>query len=327
MRYFEYSTFWTWSGVDLFFILSGFLIGRSLLFNKASRNYFKTFYARRIFRIFPAYYLALLLFFILLLSGLSASFPWLMQDPCPLYSYVLYIQNFWMVNRSLGANWLAVTWSLAIEEQFYLILPLLIFVLNEKHLVRVLLVCIVLAPVCRYLLSGLASYVMLPAQMDSLFTGVLLAYYYLNGKLKEVFTGKGKMLVTIMLLAFAIMTVLGARKGGEEIGGTFIHSIILLLYGAFIILILTLEKDTWLIRFLSTPILSFFSKISYMAYLSHQIISGLLHQLILHHEPGINNMQGFLVTMLALGVTILFSTLSYYYFEKPILNIGKRFKY
>ena len=130
----KWLTFCTWSGVDLFFILSGFLIGRILIVHKRSQNYFKTFYLRRAFRIFPVYYLIILIFVILMVSGFSPSVPWLMKNPFPLYSYLLCIQNFWASTGDFGPNWLGVTWSLAVEEQFYLLLPLLVIIIKDKWL-------------------------------------------------------------------------------------------------------------------------------------------------------------------------------------------------
>jgi peptidoglycan/LPS O-acetylase OafA/YrhL len=327
MKYVTYLTFWTWSGVDLFFVLSGFLIGRILLFNKQSNNYFKTFYLRRFFRIFPAYYLVLLVFLIFLLTGWDNSFPWLTQHPYPLYSYALYIQNFWMAISGLGPHWLGVTWSLAIEEQFYLVLPFVIFFLNKKYIPAFLIVCIVLAPFCRALINDFGSYVLLPARMDSLLIGVLIAHYYLKGSIQRIFRNRQRSLILVMLVLFLLLFVIAIRKGGETIGGTFIHSILAMLYAAFLILVLTLKADSKLTRILSNYAMSFFARISYMIYLTHQVFSGLLHERILNQSPQINNFTDAGVSMLALAATITFSALSYSWFEKPILALGKYYKY
>src|SRR5215467_9983632 len=118
----------SWSGVDLFFVLSGFLIGGILLDHKNSPSYFKTFYIRRVCRILPLYILCLALFYMTKSSG------WLWNSPLPWYSYATFTQNFWTAFRgnSAEALWLVPTWSLAVEEQFYLTLPLLLCLTDSK---------------------------------------------------------------------------------------------------------------------------------------------------------------------------------------------------
>ena len=112
-----------WTGVDLFFVLSGFLIGGILLDVRASPDYFKTFYIRRFFRIVPLYYLWLFCLIALVFLGHSF-FPSQTQSTQPaidwqIWAHFLFLQNLWSNHYStLAGWWLAVTWSLAIEEQF-----------------------------------------------------------------------------------------------------------------------------------------------------------------------------------------------------------------
>jgi peptidoglycan/LPS O-acetylase OafA/YrhL len=97
----------TWSGVDLFFVLSGFLIGGILLDNRESGNYWSIFYLRRACRIFPLYFLMLAIF--VLISNLaSGALPWTLAGHIPNWSYSLFVQNFSMADiSSFGANFLA----------------------------------------------------------------------------------------------------------------------------------------------------------------------------------------------------------------------------
>ena len=111
----------TWSGVDLFFVLSGFLIGGILLDNKGSKDYFKIFYIRRICRIFPLYFLWLALFAAIsygaayfVVANRLHQIDWLFQNSMPMWSYLTFTQNIAMAFKGdFGANWLGVTWSLA----------------------------------------------------------------------------------------------------------------------------------------------------------------------------------------------------------------------
>ncbi|MEW6467749.1 MAG: acyltransferase [Bacteroidota bacterium] len=323
--YLKFALSWTWSGVDLFFVLSGFLIGSILLWNKGSHNYFTTFYARRMLRIFPPYYLVLLVFVFVLASDLSAFLPWLTDDPKPLYAYFLYIQNFWMLN-DMGANWMGVTWSLAIEEQFYLLLPLLVFLIPGRSLPGLLLAGIVLAPFCRALIPELGAYVLLPSRMDSLLMGVLIGYYYLNGELQRFFDGKRAVLwMLLFILPLAVYALRLLR--GEDMGGVFIHSLLCLFYGAFIVLALISPAGSFMAQFLSAAAFAFLARISYMVYLTHQVFSGLFHQLMRGQQPQIQTAADAWVTLLALCSTILFSAAAYYIFERPVLRLGKNFTY
>jgi peptidoglycan/LPS O-acetylase OafA/YrhL len=157
-----------WTGVDLFFVLSGYLIGGILIDNRDSANYFSTFYGRRAFRILPLY--AIFLATSGTLFGLSLS----------VWRYLTFTQNFAWVHGGLAlAGITGLTWSLAIEEQFYFVLPILVRALPSKTLLALCCVVITSAPFCRWLLIhtlGMsATYVLLPGRMDTLFAGVLIA--------------------------------------------------------------------------------------------------------------------------------------------------------
>ena len=323
----KFFTFFTWSGVDLFFILSGFLIGRILITHKKSPHYFKTFYVRRIFRIFPAYYLIIITFMFALSAGLSEKFSWLMANPFPLYTYLLYLQNFWMSAGEFGPHWLAITWSLAVEEQFYLVLPLFVFLVKDKYLPWIFICGICSAPFFRYDFNNLGSYVLLPARIDALLLGALIAYYHLKGELEKWLKGQQKFLYAVFVLSLCGVFICGAQPNGESIGGIWIHSLLALFYGSLFTITLMLKETSVFSKFLSSKPLAFIAKISFMVYLTHQLFSGLMHRLILNQDPQLTNTNDVLVTLFALLITFLFSAISYRFFEKPFLNFSKRFNY
>jgi peptidoglycan/LPS O-acetylase OafA/YrhL len=154
--YFQASGRLAWTGVDLFFVLSGFLIGGILLDARESSNYFQVFYMRRFYRIVPLY--AACLFIVLVLTRfilplVSPRIHWVAVERIPSYAYALFIQNFWMAKQNtLGAFGLAVTWSLAIEEQFYLTLPILIRFFATRTRLVLIGIGILAAPMLRILL-------------------------------------------------------------------------------------------------------------------------------------------------------------------------------
>jgi peptidoglycan/LPS O-acetylase OafA/YrhL len=143
----------SWSGVDLFFVLSGFLIGGILLDYKNGRYYFKTFYIRRICRIFPLYFIWLFIFLWAFYTiPPSSMLSGLLNNPLPFWVYLTFTQNIAMSYTGLmGVEWLAVTWSLAIEEQFYLFLTWLIHRVNIRKLPYLLTILILAALCCGHI--------------------------------------------------------------------------------------------------------------------------------------------------------------------------------
>ncbi|NQV27245.1 MAG: acyltransferase, partial [Rhodopirellula sp.] len=170
-----------WAGVDLFFVLSGYLITGILLDSKRSPHYYRNFYARRVLRIFPLYYAVVLLTFLVLprldgslaqiLSNTEGSIGW----------YITYLSNFAMSRGNhFGYGMLNVTWSLAIEEQFYLVWPLFVCVMRPQTLLRLCLSLIVGAPLLRLSLvlqsaSWVTVYTMPFCRIDALAFGALVA--------------------------------------------------------------------------------------------------------------------------------------------------------
>jgi peptidoglycan/LPS O-acetylase OafA/YrhL len=155
----------SWSGVDLFFVLSGFLIGGILLDARESPRYFQTFYIRRAYRILPLYAVITTIFlfhhlpFHFLPGRLGAFSPLTI----PWFSYLTFTQNFWMGPLGCGLPAMAVTWSLAVEEQFYLTVPWVIRKVRGNLLVFVMIAVVAGAPLLRVWLRHRLSYGDLPA--------------------------------------------------------------------------------------------------------------------------------------------------------------------
>ena len=197
LAYLAASTRLMWSGVDLFFVLSGFLIGGILLDVRASSNYFEVFYVRRFFRIVPIYFCCLIAYIGIVVAvhaGMAARFSYITADRLPFASYIFFIQNFWMAaHNTLGGGGLGVTWSLAVEEQFYLTLPLIIRVVPRRHLMRVLLLGILLSLATRIALyathpgNQVSWYVLMPCRVDALFLGVLGAVWFRTPSFRGMF--------------------------------------------------------------------------------------------------------------------------------------------
>jgi peptidoglycan/LPS O-acetylase OafA/YrhL len=126
-------------GVDMFFVLSGFLIGGSLKRSKGDPNYFSNYFAHRICRIFPLYYVWLAIFFVMI--GVDAvkwngGMLWLLESGAlPLSSFVVLAQNFESaVHSSWGPAWLGITWTLAVEVHFYILAAVIIYAVPVRYL-------------------------------------------------------------------------------------------------------------------------------------------------------------------------------------------------
>lgn len=167
-----------WCGVDLFFVLSGFLITGILYDSKGSSRYFRNFYMRRVLRIFPLYYGMLAFFFIAL--------PLVHRAPQAVageeWWYWLYLSNYSIALRQGGFTHaeLGVSWSLAIEEQFYIVWPAVVWLLGRAGLMRLCIASVVAAVALRTALvlagvPGVVNYVLTPTRIDSLVIGAIAA--------------------------------------------------------------------------------------------------------------------------------------------------------
>jgi peptidoglycan/LPS O-acetylase OafA/YrhL len=168
----------TWLGVDLFFVLSGFLITGILYDARSSPRYFASFYGRRVLRIFPLYYGFLAAWLIVGSLGRSAPAGEGLADGLGWYwaylSNVQVARSGWQEPLHLGHFW-----SLAVEEQFYLIWPFVVLAFDRRRLMQVCILSIVAAFVLRTVapfgLTPLGAYVLMPTRMDALAAGAFLA--------------------------------------------------------------------------------------------------------------------------------------------------------
>ena len=167
---------WGWAGVDLFFVLSGFLITGILLDGKGGPHYFRTFYARRVLRIFPLYYATLAVYFLAAphVVGPSHHVPFQMQA-----RYWAFLGNYQLLPWE---SWSVIGhfWSLGIEEQFYLAWPLIVFACGRRETIGICLAAVVGAFAFRFAelsagASGWLVYHYTPGRIDGLALGALIA--------------------------------------------------------------------------------------------------------------------------------------------------------
>ena len=315
-----------WVGVDLFFVLSGFLIGSLLLRTKNTSNYFSTFYIRRLVRIIPNYYLLLIIFLII------NCIPYFLDDymlsgnyTIPVGSYFLMTHNFYMANlNNMGNGVLSITWSIGIEEQFYLIIPLLIYYLDKKWLVIVLLFTVAGASIIRFHFTHwIPAYVLLPSRMDSISTGVLVALFYSHTKFRSVSLRYRNGIITLLFLNVLLCGYLYFRYGDL---GSIKHSLFACFFAGC--LVLALVETPLYSRVLRNRYLCLVGTISYSLYLFHYLILAMFHHFAGDRNGlSLNNFRDLIVTSLSLIASFIFSWIIYKWVETPMVRIGKNFKY
>jgi peptidoglycan/LPS O-acetylase OafA/YrhL len=269
-------------GLDLFFVLSGFLITGILLDTRGGRHYFRNFYIRRTLRIQPLYYLLLAVFLLILpavyeksLSTLSRAMIW-SAEAREWPWYVAYLSNFLFVQRNgFAHSGLDVTWSLAIEEQFYLTWAVLVYFIGSRRLLTVCVALILGAFVTRtVMLLGGASWiqvhVMTFARMDTLAFGALVAVlmrgpFYAPDRFARV----SHVLLAGTLLLFLALMPFGAVRHDSSVTLTVGYTVVGLFAAAGLVALVHAGDDCVAGRFFRSRFLRFFGKYSYAIYLSH----------------------------------------------------------
>lgn len=328
----------TWSGVDLFFVLSGFLIGGILLDARNSRRYFQTFYFRRFYRILPLYFVVVAMF-------LFQHLPWfaLIAKPgrfqpleIPWWSYATFTQNFWMAYLgTFGLNSAGITWSLAIEEQFYLTIPWIIRKIRLRFLGAVLLTVVLGAPLVRLALrsilaghGGIACYVLTPARADGLSLGVLCALLVRRQRVWDwLVTRKNLLWLGFGLLFCGIVFMTYEQYDAfSKVMTSWGYSWLALFYGVFLLLAVV-DTGGWLERLLRNSALTKLGTLAYCLYLIHISVMQSIRHPLNSWFPASPHLAWILGGILGAAVCVGLASLSWEYFEKPLLRRGHRYQY
>jgi len=319
----------SWSGVDLFFVLSGFLIGGILLDAKDSPSYYKTFYLRRAFRILPLYLVLLGIYFVIRPTLLGAWMRFQVTE-VPALSLFTFTQNFWMALPKYFGGGIGATWSLAIEEQFYLLMPFLVRKLRRTQLIFVLLAAVILAPVLRFGLIrffpqwGCAPYVLMPCRADALSLGVLCAILvrrpYLYARVLP-FVPWG---IGILLVPLAWLTHHGHDPFSKSIA-ILGYSLLALFYACWLLL-----AAAGGLPFLENRWLRNLGGIAYGTYLLHvpliSLVAHIADQAFLG-RPHAGAIAVVLAAVIGVGVTLILASLSWRFFEHPLVIHSHRYGY
>ncbi len=347
---------WGWAGVDLFFVLSGFLITGILYDTRDAPHRFRTFYARRTLRIFPLYY-GVLLFGVLL----TPLFHWMWNRAWILWFLYLgnYARFFYLSSpllpkgaiehliaqthrHRMPALFLGHFWSLAVEEQFYLVWPFLVFAIRDRVRLRnfcvvvcgltllARIVCVFVVPQ-RYLAAELL-YRVTPLRADALLLGGLVALC-LRGPEADLIRRLAQPMLVALSAGFLMWeAAYRANSGvhhfyhpyaGAPVLTTIGYTLVDLFAAALIVSVL--EPGGSLYELFSMKWPRRLGMISYGFYVFHDMFHTSLY-VIVSAYIGFGLKREMSVTLLGLAGTTAIAYLSFRYFESPFLRLKDRFK-
>jgi peptidoglycan/LPS O-acetylase OafA/YrhL len=331
-----------WCGVDVFFVLSGFLITGILLDSRLSPRYFRNFYARRFLRICPIYYLMLIVLF-----GIV---PFFMPFDTPKLKVIwhnqlwiwTYLTNIGFVARNkvwANAGWFELNhlWSIAIEEQFYLIWPMVVCFSSRRTLKVICLLCVVGSPTLRFVLWHMhmrngALYFPTPCRLDGLATGALIATLIRSRNGVASILGGAKALgaASIVLLVGLVIWRHGLAFDDSP---TIVFGISLVNFLAASVLVLAIHSTPRnpIARVLSSSVLRTVGKYSYAMYLFHAPLEHPIRYLL--PVPTLSRWVGSELLACSLFVAILTvvifaaAFISWHLYEKHFLKLKRHFEY
>lgn len=265
-----------WSGVDLFFVLSGFLITGILMESRGRSGALTTFYARRTLRIFPLYYLSLIILIKLwpMFTNSPEEFVTIQANQAWYWTYLV---NILIVSGgSMDGVSASHFWSLAVEEQFYLFWPFVVLFVSDRALLRWTIGMIIGAALFRLLSyqvgwGNSGAYMLTFSRLDSLGWGAMVSIILRDSGLRAHFTRHAMRVIAIAAVGFVIVTALQGsfRRGPLMLGGGLIF--LAAGYGALVAIAAT-EANPRLQRFLEFPAFTFFGKYSYAMYIAHPFV-------------------------------------------------------
>ena len=258
-----------WSGVDLFFVLSGFLITGILLDELKAKNLLSVFYLRRAARILPLYFLVLALAAICYaLVGQYPRFEPLFVKLPPAWTFLTFTQNIAMaVQGGFPGRFLGMTWSLAVEEQFYLVWPWVVLFLARRKgwLLTVSLLLCLLAPCLRLLVAPFTAFVNTPFRMDSLLFGAVAAILFREARTVDFLRARQWLFHLFFALFLLLVAWLRYLKLAMDVWNHFMFGVLF----CSVVLYILLFDNGLLRRWLSVGRLSWIGSVSYAVYMFH----------------------------------------------------------
>ena len=314
----------TYTGVDLFFVLSGFLIGGILVDTRGGRGYFASFFGRRALRILPLYIVLLAAFYLLVYLDVRGvgGLAFLTHERLPFVSYATLTQNLAMIRHGAAPNGVSVTWSLAVEEQVYLILPVLIALCPPRRLPFAAGLMIGAALMSRFFLPAETTYLLTISRLDAIGAGIGAALLirhptwgpWLASRPRPAYLALGAGALGYVLVLLRVVPT-------SPVGLT----ILALAYVSLLIVALA-DPGGLIARALRARWLRWLGKVSYSTYLLHMPVLMLVHGLLLNRDqryPIITDSASALAVPLALAVTLALAAASWHWFEAPILRLKR----
>lgn len=319
------------TGVDLFFVLSGFLITGIILDRKQGfRNFLMSFYMRRVLRIVPSYLVLVVVFWIIVFS--TSATPAFNADT-PIWYHLLFIQNVWMALSNVwGPGAISVTWSVAIEEQYYIVFPFVCLLLSRDNLIKLL--CFVAIASCCFRLwvwlrfgNSFAMYVFTLSRLDGLALGGLLACFwrtdaFLNLSKENKTAIKNSLVVLICVIPVFLFFIKKDLSMNMALWG---HTYLTLLYSlALLVILFNLGSNN--LAWLRGCRLAKLGALSYTLYLVHPFFISSVFLLSGKNEK-LSSLVELFLFLVALCLSLIYSFVSFKFLEKPATDLGKRYAY
>ena len=335
-RLFDFMLNVGWIGVQLFFVLSGFLITRILLQTKQSPNYYSAFFGRRVLRIFPLYYGVLFVTFVVfpLLDKVSAE---LARDQANQIWLWLYLSN-WSQPLNIGSQVLPHFWSLAIEEQFYLLWPLLVHRRSPRQVLGLCLAVVVISPGLRVgmLWQDVRPefiYAYTICRMDALALGAAVAaLLQFPGLARRLFARRDSLVRGALFIWITGLILTHGYPRTSPLGQTLGYSCLAVVF-AMIVFAVALGGQSgdnlsmWE-RILNAEFLRTLGKYSYAMYVFHKPLHDWIGRPLLAHF-GLLNRNSYVVAigyvLITIIVTLAAAVLSFHLFEKHFLAMKRWF--
>jgi peptidoglycan/LPS O-acetylase OafA/YrhL len=333
-------------GVVIFFVLSGFLITRILIINandneKSNFSKFQKiihFVIRRALRIFPIYFLVIFLGIIFNIEPIRKLFPW----------FIFYVPNLYII---IHKHWIGVWdhfWTLAVEEQYYLFSPFILFSISSNQYVKLLL-----GMICLGFISRLSFFLFLPdnyveanwfvnyvnpiSALDSFGLGGLLAYLhiYQNEKFQKIASSKLPLIALALLCFISYFLDENSTFQHNNIYSAVLEITLFAYFSFFLVAKVAQDKNVYFRKILCFRPFNFLGQISYGLYVYHNFVYNFYHfekntlwwyftrKMPISYQQLINFVP--LKFILNFIILVIISSLSWFLIEKPFNNLKNKF--